>query len=207
MQIKRMKVSELKGASYNPKSRSSPKAVHLRRLEKSIEKVGLIYPIAVSPDGTVIDGHRRLQAVKNLGWEEIPVIVVKCDEPDLVFAEVNAASSRLSGSQNLQVFMKNPAAVTDRMRGQFDRYQEAFGRTVLVRLSKEGMSVRIITLALRACKYMENDSPAFAKKTVLWMVKHRNARVVESFLQLQQPPKSLYGAIVRGSDLRVVYQE
>jgi ParB/RepB/Spo0J family partition protein len=63
---------------------------HLRRnltgmeeLKKSIEKEKLSEPISVRPLGTkyaVINGKRRLYAVKELGWKEIPCIVEDIDE-------------------------------------------------------------------------------------------------------------------------------
>jgi ParB/RepB/Spo0J family partition protein len=45
-------------------------------LARSISEVGLLHPIVVRADGTLIAGSRRLAAVKKLGWESIPVTVV-----------------------------------------------------------------------------------------------------------------------------------
>ena len=45
-------------------------------LAASIGAVGLLHPIVVSPAGELIAGRRRLQAVRALGWEEVPVHVV-----------------------------------------------------------------------------------------------------------------------------------
>jgi N6-adenosine-specific RNA methylase IME4 len=49
-------------------------------LARTISEDGLLHPIVVSPDGTLIAGERRLEAVKRLGWESIPVTVVELDE-------------------------------------------------------------------------------------------------------------------------------
>src|SRR5262249_25077697 len=48
----------------------------LASLAKSIQAVGLLHPIVMSPDHQLIAGQRRLEAVKELGWTEIPVRVV-----------------------------------------------------------------------------------------------------------------------------------
>jgi N6-adenosine-specific RNA methylase IME4/ParB-like chromosome segregation protein Spo0J len=48
----------------------------LRPLMKSIREVGLIHPIVVSPQGTLIAGRRRLEAFKKLGLKSIPCRVV-----------------------------------------------------------------------------------------------------------------------------------
>lgn len=37
-------------------------------------------PLIALPDGTVVAGNMRLRAVKDLGWEEVPVYVVDADE-------------------------------------------------------------------------------------------------------------------------------
>jgi ParB family transcriptional regulator, chromosome partitioning protein len=44
-------------------------------LAESIRELGLLQPIVVFPDGSLILGERRLRAVQLLGWKEIPVIV------------------------------------------------------------------------------------------------------------------------------------
>lgn len=45
-------------------------------LAKSINDLGLLHPVVVMPDGTLIAGQRRLEACKRLGWQEVPVNVV-----------------------------------------------------------------------------------------------------------------------------------
>ncbi len=45
-------------------------------LEKSIQTVGLISPLLVNQNNVLLAGARRWQALKNLGYEEVPVIRV-----------------------------------------------------------------------------------------------------------------------------------
>ena len=42
-------------------------------LAKSIEELGLLQPIVVTPDRNLVAGRRRLEAVKELQWTEVPV--------------------------------------------------------------------------------------------------------------------------------------
>jgi hypothetical protein len=49
----------------------------LKPLMDSLSVVGLLHPIVVSPDYLLISGYRRLQAVKALGWAEVPVTVAE----------------------------------------------------------------------------------------------------------------------------------
>ncbi len=48
----------------------------LDALAASITERGLLQPVAVRPDGTLVAGARRLAAVKQLGWDDVPVHVV-----------------------------------------------------------------------------------------------------------------------------------
>ena len=42
-------------------------------LVNSIGEVGLLQPIVVTPDNTIISGHRRFKAMQSLGWTEVEV--------------------------------------------------------------------------------------------------------------------------------------
>lgn len=47
----------------------------LDELVASIDRLGLLQPITISPDGTLICGARRLEAVRRLGWQRVNVWV------------------------------------------------------------------------------------------------------------------------------------
>jgi ParB family chromosome partitioning protein len=51
----------------------------INSLAASIADLGLLHPIVIHPDGTLIAGERRLRAAQQLGWREIPVHVVDLD--------------------------------------------------------------------------------------------------------------------------------
>src|ERR1700730_17180018 len=48
----------------------------LRGLAESIAEVGLLHPVVVTPEGRLVAGQRRLEACRQLGWQEVPVTVV-----------------------------------------------------------------------------------------------------------------------------------
>ena len=50
-------------------------------LAASIEAIGLLHPIIVTPDRTLLAGRRRLEACRLLGWVEIPATVL--EPPDV----------------------------------------------------------------------------------------------------------------------------
>ncbi len=203
MQVKRMKISELTESDYNPKDRVAEKGSHgLQGLMKSIERIGLVYPIAITKEGVVIDGHRRLHACKGLGWEEVPVLIVETDDRDRVYAEVNANSYKLSGNQNLKVWLKRPAAVTDFLAKRLEKIESDYGRPMLERLAKSGSSIRVVQLAEKIGRYTDDDSTSFIRSAVMWIIKYRGVQIASAYLRLQQSPATLYKAIKTGKELK-----
>lgn len=46
-------------------------------LAASIADIGLLHPVVIRDDGQLVAGYRRLLAVEQLGWTNVPVTVVK----------------------------------------------------------------------------------------------------------------------------------
>lgn len=53
---------------------------NIEELAKSIKEIGLLQPIVVSEDMTLIAGQRRLEACKTLGWTEIPANILNLQD-------------------------------------------------------------------------------------------------------------------------------
>jgi ParB-like chromosome segregation protein Spo0J len=49
----------------------------IAELAASIADIGLLHPVVIMPDGTLLAGRRRLAACKKLGWDKIPVRVIE----------------------------------------------------------------------------------------------------------------------------------
>jgi ParB/RepB/Spo0J family partition protein len=67
----KVKLSRIK---VNPSHTQVYSTNALDELVESMEKNGLLEPIIISPDKTIISGHRRYFAAQAMGWEEIEVI-------------------------------------------------------------------------------------------------------------------------------------
>ena len=65
----------------------------LAKLEESIRQVGLINPLLVDENNTLVAGFRRLRACRNLGWKEIEVKVVELGGDELKMLEAEAAEN------------------------------------------------------------------------------------------------------------------
>ena len=71
MKIEMMKVKDLK--PYKKNAKKHPKK-QIERIANSIELFGFNDPIAIWKDNVVISGHGRLEAMKQLGYAEVPCI-------------------------------------------------------------------------------------------------------------------------------------
>lgn len=74
MELIKKKVSELIPYINNSRTHSEEQ---ITQLVSSIKEFGFTNPILLAPDNSIIAGHGRLQAVKKLGHEEVPCIVVE----------------------------------------------------------------------------------------------------------------------------------
>ena len=71
MQIKKMKVEDLKPADYNPRKKLKPGDKEFEKLKKSIEEFGYVEPIILNErTNTVVGGHQRLEVMKHLGYSQ-----------------------------------------------------------------------------------------------------------------------------------------
>ena len=81
----RMKISEIK---INPGRRDTQQR-NVEELARSIAAVGLMNPITITQDNTLIAGLHRLEAVKLLGWTEIECVVSEADGLQAELAEID----------------------------------------------------------------------------------------------------------------------
>ena len=90
----RIKISEIK---INPGRREAePKAIE--ELAKSIAAVGLMNPVTLDQNNTLIAGLHRLEAAKLLGWTEIECTAMGMDDVQAELAEIdeNIVRTRLN---------------------------------------------------------------------------------------------------------------
>jgi len=110
MNTKMVKVGDLKPAAYNPRIISDDT---LTKLEKGIAEFGMVEPLVVNEDMTVVGGHQRLKAAINLGIAEVPCVFVKLDKTKE--KALNLALNRLHGEWDhgqLAVMLKELEADT-----------------------------------------------------------------------------------------------
>ena len=97
MKIDHIELSKLKPAEYNPRQITIKQ---VKDLKKSIEKFGIVDPLIINSDYTIIGGHQRFailkEATKKVDWEYPPKI--PCVILDLSKEEERELNIRLNKS-------------------------------------------------------------------------------------------------------------
>jgi hypothetical protein len=88
-------VGDLKPAQYNPRKISRQM---LATLKKNIEEFGLVDPLVVNKDMTIIGGHQRFKACIEMGFAEVPCVVL--DLPKSKEKALNLALNKVTGEWN-----------------------------------------------------------------------------------------------------------
>lgn len=148
---------QLIDSPQQPPSRTAPSA-SMKNLQNSIKNDKLQYPplVMATPDGRyqIIDGHRRIAAMKQLGHLKFPVIPT-VGRPEKLFAAVCSNVAKMTAAQWVTVFLKagEESLPRGQTKGCIKKLNDVMGRDYLVRLEKRGLSPILWNLANRVVKY------------------------------------------------------
>lgn len=95
MEIKKIAVTELRGSTYNPRVTLRPGEPEFESLRKSIREFGLVDPLIINKNFTVIGGHQRLAVLQDEGATHADCIVLDLT-PERERA-LNVALNRIGG--------------------------------------------------------------------------------------------------------------
>tara|TARA_R100001591_G_scaffold43142_1_gene54363 strand:+ start:18 stop:1229 length:1212 start_codon:yes stop_codon:yes gene_type:complete len=98
MQLEKIKINKLKAATYNPRQISTKQ---YNDLKKSLDKFGVVDPIIINKDYTVIGGHQRLKICKELNHKEIGCIILDLDKDDE--RELNIRLNKNTGEFDIDI--------------------------------------------------------------------------------------------------------
>lgn len=93
--IQKINIEKLNLTEYNPRKDLKPEDEEYQKIKKSLIEFGYVAPIIVNADMTVIGGHQRLKALKELGYIEIECNVVDLDKTKE--KALNIALNKISG--------------------------------------------------------------------------------------------------------------
>ncbi len=80
MEFKKLPISSLIPADYNPRKDLQPGDAEFEKIRRSIEEFGYVEPVIVNSDMTIIGGHQRVKVLSALGHTEIDCVIVQVDK-------------------------------------------------------------------------------------------------------------------------------
>src|SRR6476646_10479925 len=81
LELRVLPIGQLVPAPYNPRKALKPDSPSYRKLRASLQEFGLVEPLVWNElTGRIVGGHARLRILKELGYAEVPVSVVRLDE-------------------------------------------------------------------------------------------------------------------------------
>ena len=96
MEIRKVKVSDLRPAEYNPRQNLKPGDREYEKIARSIDEFGYVEPIVWNETtGNIVGGHQRLKILIERGETEVEVSVVRLNEHDEKV--LNVALNKITG--------------------------------------------------------------------------------------------------------------
>lgn len=104
MEFKKIDVSKLIPANYNPRKQLKEGDSEYEKIKNSIAEFGFVEPIIVNADMTIIGGHQRFSVLQGLGYTEVECVVVDVDKTKE--KALNVALNKISGEWDFQMLSK-----------------------------------------------------------------------------------------------------
>ncbi|MGH2355787.1 MAG: ParB/RepB/Spo0J family partition protein [Chloroflexota bacterium] len=106
--LERWPLARLRPNEQNPRGPVDPDDSAIQELAASIRAQRLLQPLLITPDGTVVAGHRRLAAARLAGLHEVPVTVRELSEREQLESMLaeNMARQDLSPLQEARAFRR-----------------------------------------------------------------------------------------------------
>ena len=204
MIFKTMLISELKFNPLNPVIRTDDTHQGFKSLVTNIRKNGLLTPIIVASNGTVIDGNRRLTALKILGVKKAPVVMHNSTSHkvfDDLFVSCNEDTMSINACQELERYL-NGAKVKATTLYNIQRVEEVGGRRALRQIVNVGKSPITFSIALGQIRtYTGRTDRDFLRKTLKWMLTVGSAYRLKAAINEFIPVPRLMKAIETGTPL------
>lgn len=135
MQIEKKKVIDLVPADYNPRKDLKPGDKEYEKLKRSIDEFGYVDPLIWNKrTSRLVGGHQRLKVLKDMGIDEVDVVVVDMDEEKE--KALNVALNKISGDWDKDKLM---LLITDLQGEDFDVSLTGFDPEELDDLFKDDM--------------------------------------------------------------------
>lgn len=168
MRIEKKNIMDLIPADYNPRKDLKPGDKEYEKLKRSIHEFGYVDPLIWNQQtGRLIGGHQRLKVLKDMGIEDVDVVIVDMDEEKE--KALNVALNKISGDWDKDKLM---LLITDLQGEDFDVSLTGFDPEELDDLFKDDLKDDVKDDNFDVDK--ELKKPTMTKPGDLWqMGEHR----------------------------------
>ncbi len=104
MEFRKIKISDLKHAEYNPRKDLKPGDTEFEKIRSSITEFGYVEPIIVNRDMTIVGGHQRAKVLKELRHTEVDCVVIDIDKTKE--KALNIALNKIAGDWDFESLAK-----------------------------------------------------------------------------------------------------
>ncbi|CAD6516512.1 ParB/RepB/Spo0J family partition protein [Paraburkholderia metrosideri] len=136
-------IATIEFAPYNPKARTAD-GKKLKYLIEVIKVYGVLYPLLITRDRELVDGHRRLTACLTLGYTHVDCIVLDM-ERDKAFTAINTTPEKLGGKGWLEVG-RGGGYLPEPLRGQYKELASLVGEFGIDLLIQKRLGLNILQL-------------------------------------------------------------
>lgn len=196
--IRLIKVADIKRAPYNPPNRSEKAANSA--LMRSLEEIGLQYPLLVTADNDLVDGHRRLACLIQLGMDDIPCIETVSKQA-VAYSAINTTAVRMTGNDALHLYYHDPESLTAIQKGKVASAMELVGDKLVRQMYDQGYVLRVVSLSRRTAKYCGKEGGRFVSSVAKWIMAHGTS-VLETSMDMRVSGGVISKAIESGKALK-----
>lgn len=175
MVIKMVAPSKLVPAEYNPRKIS---ADDYTALKESLSRFGFVDPLIVNKrTGTMVGGHQRLKAAKDLGIKSVPIVMVDLDEKSE--RELNVRLNRNTGQFDYDLLQQYYAS-EDLIDYGFSSFEIGVKDDDFLEQVEESEDFKIADVATETAEWSIRLTPEVRKSWVTWLQKFRREHRFET---------------------------
>ncbi len=194
-------IGQVQCAPWNPPRRTRKEA--LAGLVASMRESGFWWymPLILARDGTLADGHRRLEAAKVLRLTDVPCARVD-KAADVLWAEINGRRRTVSSAETLEAATRGLTVLPEEHSKAVTEFLRIVGMEQAQASYMTGVSPHILAWAKKVARYVgyDGDEPMIAR-CVLWLRKHEMQRRVRGAMDAEVDANLLLGYVLSDAPL------
>lgn len=201
--VKYLKFTQIQDSDYQPSSRQGNDPKYLELKEK-IKQTGLINEPQVDVNYKLIDGHRRVRAMKELGYEGCNFEIIEGVDSAELFAVVNK-SRDITIKDDLEIFLKGGEPANKKSKTVFRKLVTTYGsKIILKKIMEKQKSPVTIANTMQIVRHHIGNTQSIKDKDILdWLILENNVmqHVRDGIVKYKLPKNNLKRYIKSGEPI------